>query len=218
MKTVHFHLHQLWRAQGRIGQVGRDDDHSLLTTEGLKRILDAFQMVKHWWDQYLGIPNSPFVPYAPKIVKVHSMELEIRSISLLGCKDVQMCHEGSFPTITTRTLLLAVSLELRRKDFICCHSNQKKRPAALQKLSKTIWSTETIREKMFGRCKRAVILIRQKPLGDLYTASPSSISNASAYTRLASGTLWVWKKVQHWCAGGSWLPLVLFQQTAEMER
>ena len=49
-------------------------------------------------------------------------------------------------------------------------------------------------EKRFGRCKRAIILIRQKPLGDFYTASPSSISDASAYTRLASGTLHVSKE------------------------
>ena len=58
----------------------------------------------------------------------------------------------------------------------------------------TIWSTETSRERRFGRCKRAVILIRQKPLGDFYTASPSSISNPNAYTRLASGTLCVLKQ------------------------
>lgn len=43
-------------------------------------------------------------------------------------------HDGSFP-LTTGTLLLAISLQLRREDFICCHSSQQKRPAVLLKLS-----------------------------------------------------------------------------------
>lgn len=110
-----------------------------------------------------------------------------------------------------------------RDNIACCFSSAGERfyflpfkPAkeascATETVRETIWSTETGREKKFGRCKRAVILIRHKPLGCYYTASPSSTSNASAYTRLASGTLCVLKE-----GAGSWFPLVLFQQTADM--
>lgn len=179
-------------------------DHFLLTMEGLRPILDAFWMVKHRWDQSLGIPNGP---------SVSSVSQDCQS-TFHGAGNTQhqpprmgsLCHEGSFPP-TTGTLLLAVSLELGREDFICCHSNQQKRPAVLQKLTEK--QSDPLRpaeKKRFGRCKRAVILIRQKPLGDFHTASPSSISNASAYTRLASGALLVLKEGAVLTCGGFMVP------------
>lgn len=42
LNTVHPWLQQLWRAQGRIWQVVGGSGHSLLTTEWLRPVLDAF--------------------------------------------------------------------------------------------------------------------------------------------------------------------------------
>lgn len=77
----------------------------------------------------------------------------------------------------------------------------------LQKL--TTWPAETRKKKRFGRCKKAVILIRWK-LGDFYPTSHSNISNASTYTRLASGTLHVMKE------GAELTYCVSLQQAADM--
>lgn len=65
----------------------------------------------------------------------------------------------------------------------------------LQKLSERQSDPPRPAEKRdLASVRKQSFKLGEKPLGDFYTASPSSISNASAYTRLASGTLRVLKE------------------------